>query len=189
MIDNFDSFTYNLVQAFEHLGEEVAVYRNDAIDVDDVTSMGPSGIVVSPGPGSPASAGVCVEVIRRLHRDVPIFGVCLGHQCIGEAFGARIVHAGRVMHGKSSPITHSGEALFAGVPQGFSAVRYHSLVVDVSTLPAELLVTASSDDGEVMGLRHERYPLFGVQFHPESIATDHGYAIMANFIARTREAV
>lgn len=187
VIDNFDSFTYNLVQGFETLGEEVAVYRNDAVDVDAVQALSPSGIIISPGPGTPRSAGVCVRVIRRFYRTVPIFGVCLGHQCIGEAFGARIVHAGTVMHGKFSSITHDGRGLFAGIPQGFPAVRYHSLAVDQQTVPEEFLVCARADDGEVMGLRHECYPVFGVQFHPESIATEHGFHIMSNFIAQTKE--
>jgi anthranilate synthase component II len=189
MIDNFDSFTYNLVQGFESLGEVVAVFRNNAIGIEAIRKIDPSGIVISPGPGTPASAGICVDVVREFHRDVPILGVCLGHQCIGEAFGADIVHAGRVMHGKFSSISHDGTGLFEGLPQDFSAVRYHSLVVDRNTIPAGLIVNALSDDDEVMGLRHERFPLFGVQFHPESIATDHGYEIMANFLSKTREAV
>lgn len=189
MIDNFDSFTYNLVQGFEIMGSSVEVYRNDAIDIESIEEMSPSGIIISPGPGSPKSAGISVEVIKRFYRETPIFGVCLGHQCIGEAFGARIVHAGRVMHGKFSPISHYAKDLFAGLPQGFSAVRYHSLAVDRGSLPAEIQVCAVADDGEVMGLRHKQFPLFGVQFHPESIATEHGYDIMRNFIEKTREVV
>jgi anthranilate synthase/aminodeoxychorismate synthase-like glutamine amidotransferase len=188
MIDNFDSFTYNLVQGFESLGEEVAVFRNDAITLGAIEEIAPSGIIISPGPGAPKSAGVCVDVVRRFHEEIPILGVCLGHQCIGEAFGADIVHAGRVMHGKFSPITHDGTGLFEGLPQAFSAVRYHSLAVDRGTLPDELIVTALSDDGEVMGIRHSSSPLFGVQFHPESIATDHGCDIMTNFLSKTRRA-
>ncbi len=187
MIDNFDSFTYNLVQGFEIMGGSVAVYRNDAIDIGAIEEMAPSGIIISPGPGMPKSAGISVEVIRRFYGEIPIFGVCLGHQCIGEAFGAQIVHAGRVMHGKFSPIRHDEKDLFAGLPQGFCAVRYHSLAVDRETLPDEIEICATSDDGEVMGLRHKEFPLFGVQFHPESIATEHGNDIMRNFIARTRE--
>ncbi len=189
MIDNFDSFTYNLVQGFEILGQEVAVYRNDAIGLDEIQRLAPSGVIISPGPGTPGSAGICVEVVRRFHASIPILGVCLGHQCIGEAFGAEIIHAGRVMHGKSSRITHDGCCLFEGVPQGFEAVRYHSLAIDEQTLPGAFLVCARSEDSEVMGLRHERYPVFGVQFHPESIATEHGHRIMGNFIAQTKEVV
>ncbi len=186
MIDNFDSFTYNLVQYFETLGEEVRVFRNHAIGVDGIEALSPAGIVLSPGPGSPRSAGISVETVRRFHTSIPIFGVCLGHQCIAEAFGAEIVHAGRVMHGKLSPITHDGDGLFAGIPQGFPAVRYHSLAVDRATLPTELGVCACAEDSEVMGLRHAQFPVFGVQFHPESIATWHGRRIVENFIAHTR---
>lgn len=189
MIDNFDSFTYNLVQGFESMGAYVTVFRNDAIDIKSIEEMSPEGIIISPGPGTPKTAGISVEVIRRFYRDVPIFGVCLGHQCIGEAFNARIVHAGRVMHGKFSPVSHDGRYLFDGLPQGFCAVRYHSLAVEKDSLPAELRVCASADDGEVMGLRHEYFPLYGVQFHPESIATEHGYDLMKNFISRTKEVI
>jgi anthranilate synthase component 2 len=189
MIDNFDSFTYNLVQAFEAMGEKVLVFRNDAVSIRDIDSLDPSGIIISPGPGSPGSAGISVEVVRRFCRRLPVFGVCLGHQCIAEAFGADIVHSGRVMHGKFSSISHDGRGLFAGVPQDFSAVRYHSLAVDRDTLPKELRVCANAEDGEVMGLRHERLPLYGVQFHPESIATEYGHRIMANFISKTKEAL
>jgi anthranilate synthase/aminodeoxychorismate synthase-like glutamine amidotransferase len=186
MIDNFDSFTYNLVQGFETLGEEVAVYRNDAIGIDGIRKLKPAGIIISPGPGTPASAGISVDVVRHFHTEVPILGVCLGHQSIGEAFGAHIVHAGRVMHGKFSSITHDGAGIFEGIPQSFSAVRYHSLVVRRETLPAGLIVSAESEDGEVMGLRHASFPLVGVQFHPESIATDHGCQLMTNFLSMTR---
>jgi para-aminobenzoate synthetase component II len=187
MIDNFDSFTFNLVQGFESMGEEVAVFRNDAIDIDSIKRMSPSGIIISPGPGSPRSAGISIEVIRHFYPEVPIFGVCLGHQCIAEAFGGNVVHADRVMHGKFSSISHDGRDLFTGLPQDFRAVRYHSLAVDKKTLPGEILVCASSDDGEIMGIRHEHYPLYGVQFHPESIATEYGYEIMSNFMAKTKE--
>ena len=189
MIDNFDSFTYNLVQGFEIMGEEVAVFRNDAVDIDTIAALAPAGIIISPGPGSPRSAGICVEAVRRFHRRIPLLGVCLGHQCIGEAFGARIVHAGKIMHGKLSPITHDGQGLFAGIPPDFPAVRYHSLAVDRNTLPQDLVVCASSEDGEVMGLRHRRFPVFGIQFHPESIATEHGHRIMSNFLVQIKEAV
>ncbi|HPD22163.1 MAG: anthranilate synthase component II [Desulfomonilia bacterium] len=189
MIDNFDSFTYNLVQGFEILGQEVAVYRNDAVSLDEIQEMAPSGIIISPGPGTPGSAGISVEVVRKFHTSIPILGVCLGHQCIGEAFGANIIHAGRVMHGKSSRITHDGCDLFTDIPQGFDAVRYHSLVVDEKTLPGAFLVCARSEDNEVMGMRLKHYPVFGVQFHPESIATEHGHRLMGNFIAQTKEVV
>lgn len=189
MIDNFDSFTYNLVQGFEILGQEVAVYRNDAVSLDEIQEMAPSGIIISPGPCTPGSAGISVEVVRKFHTSIPILGVCLGHQCIGEAFGANIIHAGRVMHGKSSRITHDGCDLFTDIPQGFDAVRYHSLVVDEKTLPGAFLVCARSEDNEVMGMRLKHYPVFGVQFHPESIATEHGHRLMGNFIAQTKEVV
>ncbi len=189
MIDNFDSFTYNLVQGLEILGQEVVVYRNNAVSLDEIQELALSGVIISPGPGMPGSAGISIEVVRRFHTSIPILGVCLGHQCIAEAFGATIIHAGRVMHGKSSQITHDGCCLFAGIPQGFEAVRYHSLAVDEQTLPGAFLVCARSEDNEVMGMRHEHYPIFGVQFHPESIATEHGHRIMSNFIAQTKEVV
>ncbi|MCK9265068.1 MAG: aminodeoxychorismate/anthranilate synthase component II [Deltaproteobacteria bacterium] len=189
MIDNFDSFTYNLVQGLEILGQEVVVYRNNAVSLDEIQELALSGVIISPGPGMPGSAGISIEVVRRFHMSIPILGVCLGHQCIAEAFGATIIHAGRVMHGKSSQITHDGCCLFAGIPQGFEAVRYHSLAVDEQTLPGAFLVCARSEDNEVMGMRHEHYPIFGVQFHPESIATEHGHRIMSNFIAQTKEVV
>lgn len=189
MIDNFDSFTFNLVQGFESMGEEVAVFRNDAIDIDSMEKMSPSGIVISPGPGSPKSAGISMDVIRHFYREIPILGVCLGHQCIAEAFGAGIVHADRVMHGKFSAIRHNARDLFSGLPQDFRAVRYHSLAIDRKTLPREIHACAFSDDGEIMGIRHEHFPLYGVQFHPESIATEYGYEILGNFIARIKEAV
>lgn len=189
MIDNFDSFTFNLAQGFESMGEEVAVFRNDAIAIDSIKRMSLSGIIISPGPGSPKSAGVSIEVIRSFCRDIPIFGVCLGHQCIAEAFGGRIIRADRVMHGKFSPISHDGRDLFSGLPQDFRAVRYHSLAIDKETLPRGILACAFSDDGEIMGIRHEQFPLYGVQFHPESIATEYGNELMANFIAKIQEAV
>ncbi len=189
MIDNFGSFTYNLVQGFEILGQEVVVYRNDSVSLDEIQELAPSGIIISPGPGAPSSARISMDAVRRFHTSIPILGVCLGHQCIGEAFGADIIHAGRVMHGKSSRITHDGCGLFEGIPQGFEAVRYDSLAVDEKTLPETFLVCARSEDNEVMGLRHECYPVFGVQFHPESIATEHGQRIMGNFIAQAKEVV
>ena len=165
------------------------MYRNDAVSLDEIQEMAPSGIIISPGPGTPGSAGISVEVVRKFHTSIPILGVCLGHQCIGEAFGANIIHAGRVMHGKSSRITHDGCDLFTDIPQGFDAVRYHSLVVDEKTLPGAFLVCARSEDNEVMGMRLKHYPVFGVQFHPESIATEHGHRLMGNFIAQTKEVV
>jgi len=187
MIDNFDSFTYNIVQAVEDMGIRVVVCRNDAIAVPEIEKMAPDGIIISPGPGTPRAAGVSLDVVKNLYDKVPIFGVCLGHQCIAEAFGARIVHAGYVMHGKYSPISHDSKALFEGIPQGFNAVRYHSLVVEMSTLDSDLIVCARSDDDEIMGLRHKMLPVFGVQFHPESIATEHGYEIIKAFVVRTKE--
>jgi len=189
VIDNFDSFTYNLVQAIEELGEQAVVLRNDALDLPGVEALAPSGIVFSPGPGSPASAGITVVVIRRFYESIPMLGVCLGHQCIGVAFGGRVVQAARVMHGKRSIVTHDGQGLFQGIPQHLQAVRYHALALDALTLPEELLVCARSEDSEVMALRHRRFPLFGVQFHPESIATEHGLAIMSNFLNITKEVV
>jgi len=183
MIDNFDSFTFNIVQAFASFGEEVVVRRNNAVSIPEIESLRPRGIVISPGPGAPKSAGVSLEVIRHYHTRVPILGVCLGHQCLGEVFGGRIVHAGRVMHGKLSTITHDASGLFAGLPQRFKAVRYHSLVVDRHACPGSLKVCALSEDGEIMGLMHTDYPLYGVQFHPESIATEFGYEIMRAFSA------
>ena len=186
MIDNFDSFTFNIVQALVSFGEEVVVRRNNAVTIPEIESLAPQGIVISPGPGTPKSAGISLEVIRHYHTKVPILGVCLGHQCLGEVFGGRIVHAGRVMHGKLSTITHDESGLFAGLPQHFKAVRYHSLVVEKPTCPTTLKVCALSEDGEIMGLRHAQYPLYGVQFHPESIATEYGYDIMRAFSAVTR---
>ncbi|MEN6473921.1 MAG: aminodeoxychorismate/anthranilate synthase component II [Syntrophaceae bacterium] len=187
MIDNFDSFTFNIVQAFVSSGEEVVVRRNNAVTISEIEALGPRGIVISPGPGTPESAGISLEVIRHYHTRVPILGVCLGHQCLGEAFGGRIVHAGRVMHGKLSTITHDSSGLFAGLPRHFKAVRYHSLVVDRHTCPESLKICALSEDGEIMGLKHADYPLYGVQFHPESIAAEYGYDILRAFSAVTRE--
>ena len=186
MIDNFDSFTFNIVQALASFGEEVVVRRNNAVTIPEIEALAPQGIVISPGPGTPKSAGISLEVIRHYHTCLPILGVCLGHQCMGEVFGGRIIHAGRVMHGKLSTITHDSSGLFAGLPQHFKAVRYHSLVLDKHTCPTSLKVCALSEDGEIMGIKHTRYPLYGVQFHPESIATEYGYDIMRAFSAVTR---
>jgi anthranilate synthase/aminodeoxychorismate synthase-like glutamine amidotransferase len=161
------------------------VVRNDALTTDDVLAMAPEGIVISPGPGNPDGAGISLELIRRFHARVPILGVCLGHQAIGQAFGGTVARARRQMHGKTSPITHDGRGVFRGLPQGFEATRYHSLVVLESGLPADLEISARADDGEIMGLRHRRYPVEGVQFHPESILTSQGKAVLANFLALT----
>lgn len=181
VIDNYDSFTYNLVQYLGELGAEVRVYRNDAITAEQIAALGPSHIVISPGPGDPSAAGVSNQVIRRLGGHVPILGVCLGHQCIGEVFGGRVVRAPRLVHGKTSPIYHYGDGLFVGLPSPFEATRYHSLVV-AEPLPDALEITAFTTDGEVMGVRHREWPIFGVQFHPESILTVGGKQILQNFL-------
>jgi anthranilate synthase/aminodeoxychorismate synthase-like glutamine amidotransferase len=182
MIDNFDSFTFNIVQAAAALGEEVSVKRNNAVDIPGIEEMQPQGIIISPGPGSPKDAGISLEVVRHFYKKIPIFGVCLGHQCIYEAFGGNIIHAKRVMHGKLSTIMHDGTGVFSGLPQTFRAVRYHSLSGETSSLPEELRVCALSDDGEIMGIVHRNYPVFGVQFHPESIATENGVEIIGRFL-------
>ena len=181
VIDNYDSFTYNLVQYLGELGAEMRVYRNDALAVDDVRRLAPSHIVISPGPGTPDDGGVSLEIIREFHRTTPLLGVCLGHQCIGAAFGGRVDRAPRLMHGKTSPIYHFGGALFTGVPSPFTATRYHSLVVH-EPLPDCLQVTAFTTEGEIMGLRHKETPTIGVQFHPESILTECGKQILGNFL-------
>jgi anthranilate synthase/aminodeoxychorismate synthase-like glutamine amidotransferase len=181
VIDNYDSFTYNLVQYLGEIGAEVRVFRNDAIRVAELDALAPSQIVISPGPGDPDDAGISQEVIRRLGSTRPILGVCLGQQCIGQVFGGEVVRAPRLMHGKTSPIYHYGEDLFLGLPSPFEATRYHSLIV-AEPLPAELKVTAFTREGEIMGLRHRTHPIFGVQFHPESILTTHGKQILRNFL-------
>ncbi|NWJ45142.1 MAG: aminodeoxychorismate/anthranilate synthase component II [Chloroflexi bacterium] len=183
MIDNYDSFTYNLVQYFAELGEEVLVYRNDAITLDEISRIKPARIVISPGPGEPKDAGVSEDVIRQFGTGIPILGVCLGHQAIGEVFGGTVERAPELMHGKVSPIHHNGEGVFAGIPQNFKATRYHSLVVRQSDLPSELEVTASTESGLIMGLRHRQYPIHGVQFHPESILTENGKDLLRNFLS------
>ena len=185
VLDNYDSFTYNLVQYLGELGATLRVARNDALTVDDVESLAPEGIVISPGPGHPDGAGISLELIRRFHARVPILGVCLGHQAIGQAFGGIVARAPRQMHGKTSPISHDGRGVFHGLPAGFEATRYHSLVVLESSLPADLEISARADDGEIMGLRHRRHPVEGVQFHPESILTGQGKPLLANFLALT----
>ncbi len=190
MIDNYDSFTFNLVQYLQMLGAEVKVVRNDALSVEQIAALNPSHIVVSPGPKTPDDAGVSLEVIRRLGPTIPVFGVCLGHQSIGQVYGGDVIRAGNIMHGKTSPIRHEGKGVFAGLPDRYEATRYHSLVVDKNTLPDVLEITAWTEnpDGsmeEIMGLRHRQYPVEGVQFHPESILTQHGHALMKNFLDRT----
>ena len=182
MIDNYDSFTYNLVQYFGELGEEVRVVRNDAIDIKGIAALSPARIVISPGPCTPDEAGISVPAVRAFAGKLPILGVCLGHQAIGQAFGAHIVHAGRVMHGKTSSIRHVGQGVFAGLPSPFCATRYHSLAIKRESLPACLEVTAESEDGEIMGVRHRQFAIDGVQFHPESILTEHGHALLKNFL-------
>lgn len=181
VIDNYDSFTYNLVQYLGELGEEIQVFRNDAASVETVVALNPSHIVISPGPGNPSEAGISNEVIRQLGPRRPLLGVCLGHQCIGEVFGGKVVRAPRLMHGKISPVYHYGDDLFVGVPSPFEATRYHSLIV-AEPLPPDLQSTAFTKEGELMGLRHRTYPIYGVQFHPESILTNHGKQILKNFL-------
>ncbi|MBZ0253421.1 MAG: aminodeoxychorismate/anthranilate synthase component II [Candidatus Methylomirabilis sp.] len=182
VIDNYDSFTYNLVQYLGELGAELAVYRNDAITVEEVAALAPDGIVISPGPCTPNEAGVSVPLIRKLMGEVPILGVCLGHQSIGAALGGNIVRAKRIMHGKTSKITHDERGVFKGLPNPFEATRYHSLVIERATCPKELIVTAESEDGEIMGVRHRELALEGVQFHPESILTAAGKDLLRNFL-------
>ncbi|MDP9386602.1 MAG: aminodeoxychorismate/anthranilate synthase component II [Actinomycetota bacterium] len=182
VVDNYDSFVYNLVQYLGELGAEPVVRRNDAITVDEAAALAPDAVVISPGPGRPADAGVSNAVIAELGRSTPVLGVCLGHQCIGEVFGGRVVRAPRVMHGKTSPVSHAGAGVMAGLPDPFEATRYHSLVVERETLPDVLEVTAEADDGVIMGVRHRELPIEGVQFHPESILTTVGRPLLANFL-------
>jgi para-aminobenzoate synthetase component II len=183
LIDNYDSFTYNLYQYLSELGEEVVVRRNDEITLDEIDEMKPDRIVISPGPGYPADAGISIEVIKRFGGTIPLLGVCLGHQCIGEAFGGRTVHAGELMHGKQSMVHHDGQSVMRELPTPFEAIRYHSLVVDRETLPECLEVTAQTAGGAIMGLRHRTLPIHGVQFHPESIRTLVGKDLLRNFLA------
>jgi len=182
VIDNYDSFTYNLVQYLGELGAEIVVFRNDKVAPEQIEEMGPERIVISPGPCTPREAGISVEVIRRFAGKVPILGVCLGHQSIGYAFGGRIVQAPRLMHGKTSMIFHDGKGVFAGIPSPFEAVRYHSLVIEPDSMPESLVVTAWTDQHEIMGVRHRQFPVEGVQFHPESVATQHGMQLLRNFL-------
>jgi anthranilate synthase/aminodeoxychorismate synthase-like glutamine amidotransferase len=182
LIDNYDSFTYNVAQAFGLLGAEIEVYRNDALNVDELEAMRPSHIIISPGPGDPDDGGISLETLTRLGPRIPIFGVCLGHQCIGQAFGGKVIRAPRLMHGKTSMIYHQNSPLFTGVPSPFEATRYHSLIVEEDSLPKCLKVTAFTDQGEIMALRHTEFPIVGVQFHPESILTTFGPRLMQNFL-------
>ena len=182
MIDNYDSFTYNLVQYFAELGEEVKVFRNDEISVEEIAKLNPARICISPGPCSPAEAGISVETIKRYAGQIPILGVCLGHQAIGEAFGGNVVRAQKVMHGKTDSIHHAGVGVFKNLPDPFKVTRYHSLAIEKSSLPTALEVTATSSDGEIMGVRHRELAVEGVQFHPESILSEHGHALLKNFL-------
>ncbi|MFZ5608886.1 MAG: anthranilate synthase component II [Pseudomonadota bacterium] len=186
LIDNYDSFTYNLAHYLQELGAGVRVVRNDAIGVGDALALGAEAIILSPGPCTPNEAGICLDLIAAAAGHVPLLGVCLGHQAIGQAFGGRVVRAPQVMHGKMSAIHHPGMGVFAGLPSPFTATRYHSLIVDRGSLPETLAVTATTEDGLVMGLAHRTLPIHGVQFHPESIATEHGHGLLANFLALAR---
>ncbi|HEY2125392.1 MAG TPA: aminodeoxychorismate/anthranilate synthase component II [Chthoniobacterales bacterium] len=182
VIDNYDSFTYNLVQYFGELGAEVVVRRNDAISVEEIRSLRPERICISPGPGRPENTGICPEVITELGEEIPILGVCLGHQCIAQVFGGDVVRAEKLMHGKTSLIQHANRGVFQGLPQPLEATRYHSLVVKLESFPETLEITATADDGEIMGLQHREFPIHGVQFHPESILTAEGKNLLANFL-------
>ncbi|MCB0033600.1 MAG: aminodeoxychorismate/anthranilate synthase component II [Anaerolineales bacterium] len=180
VIDNYDSFTYNIVQYLGELGQEIQVYRNDQITIDEIRALKPDHIVISPGPGDPDDGGVSQDVIRELGTEIPILGVCLGHQCIGNVFGGTVTRAPRLMHGKVSPVHHNGKGIFSGIPNPFTATRYHSLIVE--DIPDELEVLATTAEEEVMGLRHKQYPITGVQFHPESILTEYGHEMLQNFL-------
>lgn len=182
MLDNYDSFTYNLVQYFGELGVDVQVHRNDQITVAEAIALNPAYICISPGPCSPAEAGVSIDLIKHFAGKTPILGVCLGHQAIGAAFGGQIIRAKQLMHGKTSLITHKGTDLFTGLPSPYTVTRYHSLAIDPNTLPDCLEVTAQTDDGEIMGIRHKTLPVYGVQFHPESVLSEHGHALLKNFL-------
>lgn len=182
LIDNYDSFTYNLVHYFAALGASVEVVRNDALSIKDILQKKPDGIVLSPGPCTPDDAGICLDVVTELGADIPIFGVCLGHQAIGQVYGGKVVRAPYVMHGKTSPIYHTASGLFSGLPSPFTATRYHSLLVDKESLPDCLSITAHTEDNLIMGIAHKTHPVHGVQFHPESIASEHGHALLENFL-------
>jgi anthranilate synthase component 2 len=186
MIDNYDSFTFNLVQYFGELGQDVRVFRNDEITLDGIAELKPDQLVLSPGPCSPAEAGICVPAVQHFAGKLPILGVCLGHQSIGAALGGKIVRAQRQMHGKTSEIDTDGRGVFHGLPRRMTVIRYHSLVIERDTLPAELEISATADDGEIMGVRHRELPIEGVQFHPESILSEHGHAMLKNFLEQVR---
>jgi anthranilate synthase component II len=183
LIDNYDSFTYNLVQYFGDLGQDVAIYRNDKISVEDLLALKPAGIIISPGPSDPDRAGICLSLIKEAaNKNIPLLGVCLGHQAIGQAFGGKVIRAPKPMHGKLSSISHNGKGLFAGLSSPYTVTRYHSLIVERKTLPASLEITAETDDGLIMGVAHREKPICGVQYHPESISTEQGHALLKNFV-------
>jgi len=186
MIDNYDSFTFNLVQYFGELGQDVRVFRNDEITLEGIAELKPQRLVLSPGPCSPAEAGICIDAIRHFAGKLPILGVCLGHQAVGAALGGKVVRAQVQMHGKASSISTDRQGVFHGLPEKFSVIRYHSLAIERASLPRELVVTAASDDGEIMGVRHRELPMEGVQFHPESILSEHGHAMLKNFLERVQ---
>lgn len=188
VIDNYDSFTYNLVQYIGEQRTDIAVFRNDKITLREIEQMTPDRILISPGPGRPEEAGISCNLIKKFYKKAPILGVCLGHQAIGYVFGGRIVQARRIMHGKTSPILHEGEGIFRGIPSPFQATRYHSLLIDRKNFPQELKITAATAEGEIMGVEHRKYPLWGVQFHPESILTQHGRKMIKNFLDLKRKA-
>ncbi|MDB5474071.1 MAG: aminodeoxychorismate/anthranilate synthase component [Devosia sp.] len=187
VIDNYDSFTYNLVHLLGELGAEIEVYRNDKISLDEIASKAPEAIVLSPGPCTPNEAGICLDAIARFKSDIPMLGVCLGHQAIGQALGGDVIRAPHLAHGKTSQINHTGKGLFRGLNAGFEATRYHSLIVKQETLPDVLEVTATTDDGLIMGMQHRTLPMYGVQFHPESIASENGHALLQNFLNIARD--
>ncbi len=182
IIDNYDSFTYNLVHYVQELGVQTEVYRNDALGVDEILALGAEAVILSPGPCDPDRAGICLELLRRAPETLPILGVCLGHQAIGQVFGGKVISAKSIMHGKTSEIIHDGSGVFAGIPNGFEAARYHSLAVEHKSVPECLKITARTNDGEIMGLSHTTRPIHGVQFHPESIASTHGHQLLQNFL-------
>ncbi len=182
LIDNYDSFTYNLLHYLQELGAEVDVVRNDVTTASDVLARKPEGIVISPGPASPDDAGICLELLEKNEGKIPVFGVCLGHQSIGQAYGGKVIRAPKVMHGKTSPVIHQGGSVFKGLPSPFIATRYHSLIVERESLPDCLEITGETEDGIIMGLAHKKLPIHGVQFHPESIASEHGHAMLKNFL-------
>ncbi|QSZ28215.1 aminodeoxychorismate/anthranilate synthase component II [Aceticella autotrophica] len=182
LIDNYDSFTYNLYQYIGEVHENIEVVRNDKINISDISNMKPEGIIISPGPGRPEDAGICIDVIKTFGNRIPIFGICLGHQAIGYAFGAKIIRADSIKHGKTSLVSHNGKGIFGGIKNPIEAMRYHSLIVEKETLPGELSITATTKDGIIMGLKHKKYPIYGLQFHPESILTEDGKKMIYNFV-------